>query len=334
MSVPDDSASFQLLHQLPQELLDFLLSNFCDGKSLWTLGFALSVSSDTFCAQTTRLVIPSVVDKKLLEIAATLEEKGLPDDFVNTQGAVQWIEAIANLRDIDGDAIRMRRLFENSAVLDFLRESLNTYSDMDKGNLEWPIWCGKIRVDSSVGETRMLNTAAVVLTVPIQRPSFISAANLLPDHARVPNFRLEPHNMIPTPPWGKMRGLTETDENILSPIMDRLDESNEVAVPSNLCAYNVLDIRIVTQKQARRLLSTVPWSPRKSAWIVESEQQKSLVCCWQNDELNDAPVEVGREREYIPHIVNLICVRDQLIYTEGAALKQGSSTSLSAEEGR
>jgi hypothetical protein len=333
MSVPDDPESFQLLHQLPQELLDFLLSNFCDGKSLWTLGFALSVSSDAFCEQSTRIVIPSVVDKKLLAIAATLEEKGLPGDVINTRGAVEWIEAIVSLRGGDDAATRMRHMFENTAVLDFLRESLNIYSDVNKGHLEWPIWCGKIMVDSSVNETRMRNTAAVVLTAPIQRPSFISAVSLLPHHLRATNFRLEPYNIIPTPPWGKMRGLTEIDEIVLGPIIDRLEESNEVAVPRNLGAASFLDIRMMTQNQAQRLLSAVPWSPRKSAWIVESEPQKSLICFWQNDDLNDTPVELGREREYIPHIMNLISVRDQLMYTEAATAEE-STTSLPADAGR
>ena len=43
---------------------------------------------------------------------------------MNTRGAVQWIEAIANSSDIDGEATGMRHLFENTAVLDFLQESL------------------------------------------------------------------------------------------------------------------------------------------------------------------------------------------------------------------
>jgi hypothetical protein len=117
-----------------------------------------------------------------------------------------------------------------------------------------------------------------------------------------------------------MRGLTEIDENVLGPIIERLEESNEVAVPRNLGAASVLDIRILTQNQAQRLLSTVPWSPRKAAWIVDSERQKSLICCWQKDDVNDTLVELGREREYIPHIVNMVSVRDQLMYTEKAAV--------------
>lgn len=330
MAVPDDGTSFQLLHELPQELLDFSLSNFCDGESLWTLECALSLSSDAFCVQTTRRVIPWVVHKKLLEIAATIQESGLPDDVVNTRGAVQWIEAIANLQDIDGEATGMRLLFENTAVLDFLQESLHVYSNVYKGHLEWPIWCGEITVDSSVSGTRMRNTCAVIVTAPIQRPCFVSGINLLPNHAPAPKFRLEPYNIIPIPPWGNMRGLTETDESMLVRIMDRLEELNEVAVPRNLDASELLDIRIVTQIQAQRLLSTVPWSPRKSAWIVESEREKSLICCWKNDSWNDAPVELGRERDYIPYIVNLMSIRDQLMHREEADREQESTTSRSA----
>jgi hypothetical protein len=321
MEVPDDASGFQLLHQLPQELLGHLLSNFCDGKSLWTLKYALSVSSHPFCEQTTRLVIPLVVDKKLLEIAATMQERGLPDDVVNTQDAVEWIKAIANSKAID-DETRTQHLFENTAVLDFLQESLNVYSGADKGHLEWPIWCGKIVVNSSVNEMSTRNTAAVVLTAPIQRPSFISGFNLLPEHGQPPSFRLEPVPMIPKPPWGKMRGLTETDESALVPIMDRLEELNEVAVPRDFGASEVLNIRILSPTQAQGMLSAVPWSPRKSAWIIESEEQKSLICSWQNDEWNDAPIELGREREYIPHIVNLMSVRDQLMCAQDAALEE------------
>jgi hypothetical protein len=68
-----------------------------------------------------------------------------------------------------------------------------------------------------------------------------------------------------------MRGLTETDESVLVHIMDHLEELNEVAMPRDLDASELLDIHIVTQIQARLLVSTVPWSSRKSQLIVESE---------------------------------------------------------------
>ena len=126
-----------------------------------------------------------------------------------------------------------------------------------------------------------------------------------------------------------MSGLTETDESVLVHIMDRLEELNEVAMPRDLDASELLDIHIVTQIQAWHLLSTVPWSPWKSAWIVESERQKSLICCWNNDAWNDAPVELGREREYIPYILNLMSIQDQLMHAEEAAMEQESTTSRS-----
>ena len=135
--------------------------------------------------------------------------------------------------------------------------------------------------------------------------------------------------MIPIPPWGNMRGLTETDESVLVHIMDHLEELNEVAMPRDLDASELLDIHIVTQIQARRLLSTVLWSPRKSAWIVESERQKSLIYCWNNVAWNDAPVELGREREYIPYILNLMIIRDRPMHAEEAAMEQKSTTSRS-----
>jgi hypothetical protein len=265
---------------------------------------------------------------KLLQIAATLQERGLPDDVINTEGAVSWIKAIANSKDID-DAMRTRHLFENTVVLDFLQESLNVYSDADKGHLEWPIWCGEIVVHSSVSDMRTRNKANVVVTAPIQRPAFISGVNLLPKQGKTPSFRLEPVPMIPTPPWGKMRGLTEKDENALVPIMDRLEVLNEVAVPRDFGASEVLDIRILSPTQARDMLSAAPWSPRKSSWIVESEEQKSLICSWQNDEWNDAPVELGRERNYIPHIINLMSVRDQLMCAQEAALEEKETNHFS-----
>jgi hypothetical protein len=82
--------------------------------------------------------------------------------------------------------------------------------------------------------------------------------------------------MIPIPPWGNIRGLTETDESVLIRIMDHLEEFNEVAVPRYLDASELLDIRIVTKMQARHLLSTI--TPVQGRKILEQQQKIRNVC--------------------------------------------------------
>lgn len=306
MTTCSQRTDFQLLHELPSEILLFVLSKFCDGKSLSTLALSLSMSFvDVFCQETAWYTIPTVVQRKLLAIAALMEENGLQDDVANTAGAASWIASIASssatvLDDFVAKEERIKILSENLLVLDFLQQSLALYLDVDKGHFEWPVWCGRISIESSVDETRMQHTAAVVLTAPMQYPSFIPGAGRI-FQSRIPTaaFRCEPQNRKPIPPWGRVLPLG-SDAQVLAPVMERLEQWDQVATSiDSRSSADALNIVILTQKQAKNRLSDMSWKPRKSSWILEND---GLMYCWHGDSSEG----LVSSRDYIAFILSLM----------------------------
>lgn len=311
MTTESPDADFQLLHTLPPELLLAALSKFCDGKSLSTLALALTTSpDDTFCQQTAWYRIPMIVQRKLSNIASLLEDNGLPDDVANTAGVASWIASIASSTAIICDTSvsrqeRLKLLSENLLVLDFLQESLNLYSNIERGQFEWPVWCGQVTVESTVDETRMYNTAAVVLTAPMQYPFFLpGAVNILRNVIPAASFRCEPQNRRPIPPWGRVRPLSN-DSSVLAPVTARLEQWDHVATPMNTrYTLDTLNIAILSNKQARLRIADLPWTQKKSSWIVGNEE--GLMFCWHDS------VDVMTSRSYISFIFNLMKIRDRL----------------------
>ena len=302
---------FQLLQELPSELFMTVLSKFCDGKSLSTLSLALVSSQDAFCQETAWYTIPTIVQKHLLAIAATLEENGLPDDVSNTAGAASWMSAIASTTATICDEFverpeRMRLLSENLAVLDFIQSSLSLYSRIKQP--EWPVWCGRLSFTWPLDGTRMQRTAAVVVTAPMQYPAFIPGASLI--FQRQPptaSFSCEPQNRRPIPPWGRIIPLAQ-DKSILDPVMEHLERWDQVAVPTTRTA-DVLNIAILTVKQANDRVAELPCKPKKSSWMLENaNNQPSLMCCWHDDSLEG----LVSSRDYIAFILRLMKVRTQL----------------------
>ena len=312
LTMDTNNADFHLLHEVPPEVLLLVLSKFCDGKSLSTLALALAVSSDPFCQETAWYTVPMVVQRKLLAIAALLEENGSPDDVANTAGAASWIASIASTCATVVDVSvakeeRIRLLSENLAVLDFLQQSLSLYSVVDKGHFEWPVWCGRISFDSTVNETRMQNTAALVLTAPMQYPYFIPGAHsVFQNHIPTAAFQCEPQNRKPIPPWGRVRALPG-DASVLAPVVERLEQWDQVASPTSVVrSADTLNVAILTQKQAKNRTIDMIWRPRKSSWILE--QNEGLIFCWHDD----SGEGLISPRDYVSFVIQLMKVRDRL----------------------
>jgi hypothetical protein len=304
---------FKLLQELPSELCMTVLSKFCDGKSLSTLGLAMVSSQDAFCQQTVWYTIPTLVQKKLLAIAAMLEEQGLADDVSNTAGAASWVCSIASsIATICDESVkkqeRMRLLSENLAVLDFIQSSLSLYSNATQP--EWPVWCGRLSFDWPLDGSRMQRTAAVVLTAPMQYPTFIPGASLMFQHQPpTASFSCEPQNRRPIPPWGRVIPLAQERERILDPVIEHLGQWDQVAVPTTRTA-DVLNIAILTVKQANDRVAELPWKPKKSSWMLENaNKEASLMCCWHDDSLEG----LVSSRDYIAFMLRLMEVRTQLV---------------------
>lgn len=233
----------------------------------------------------------------------------------------------------------MRRHSEEMAFLDFLEHSILHYSDPHRGHFCWPVWMGQVCVEGTSPEgTRLRSTARVVLTTPLQgRPSFIPGSGLLKNQRPASVFRCELYNMIPLPPWGCLLPFSKEDKRVLQPVAQRLHSNGHTAVPAGFYhTTDILDVRIITKGQARRLLSSRSWRPRTD-WIVRSrnlnnytggdggdddddegntevvdddaddDDSMGLLCCWQDDS-----AELANDREYLAYILDMWRVRQRL----------------------
>jgi hypothetical protein len=335
----------QLLKCLPPEILHRILYKFCDGKSLSTLSLALLTASsksegEPFYRSMALWEVPLVCRNRLKDIASTIEEKsqGIGDPNASraqvvgsTGGAVEWVRSIAAaLDDTRGEATsaavlasppfsRIKILSENAAVLDYLILSLRDFSNVENGHFEWPVWCGNLTIDSFLTGSRMRNSGRVLISSPMQRPTFIPGCGLMTNHSPSGLFRCEPYNIVPRPPWGKIHGLQSEDNRVLRPVADRLNGTDQVAVPTGYYGRNdMLDIRILAPLQARRLLSSrmrgilLNSSLLSSSWMLEQQHDDGdtvapLVCCWQGEE-----GDLEHDRDYIDYIIDLLKVRERL----------------------
>ena len=139
-------------------------------------------------------------------------------------------------------------------------------------------------------------------------------------------FRCEPMNMIPVPPWGRLRGLTANDNVALNRIAVRLEEAGQshVVVPTRNQEHDPLNIRILRKTDARlRIIDAAPrFGPNMTetlTWLIHDEAGDidvdratpnpfELVCCWENDTLDEI-----LPREYIEYIIMLMKTRDRLV---------------------
>lgn len=170
-----------------------------------------------------------------------------------------------------------------------------------------------LREGTSQGGTRLRNTARVVLITPMQRPSYIPGSELLKNQTPSSVFRCELYNMIPVPPWGRLCAFSEKDQQILRPVADRLSANGHTAVPAGFYhSSDILDVRIITQGQADRLLAARSWRPRTD-WVVRRNKTAqegdafSLICCWQDDS-----ADITNDREYLSYILEMLRARARL----------------------
>ncbi len=363
--LPAGKSAFELLQQLPPEVLDRILFVYCDGKALSTLAVALSTSRLDFYSNIADKVIPTISKRLLLRITDEIESNSI-NSFKHV-GVIRWIRLIVADYDMNGsttissnirnnhdrlqtcnttdrrDVITELRLqkvtgrrklirycSENLAVVDFLRRSM---MESQRGKWEWPVWVGQISVSVHVDATVARSMTHIIILAPLDFPSHIPGSSLLYRH-RTPTslFRCEPMNMIPIPPWGRLRGLTANDEVALNRIAVRLEEAGQshVVVPTRHQEHDPLNIRILRQTDARlRIVDAAPrFGPNMTetlTWLVHDDAVSNdeagnidvdratpnpfeLVCCWENDTIDEIP-----PREYIEYIIMLMKTRDRLI---------------------
>eukprot|EP00977_Amphora_coffeiformis_P008427 scaffold1912_cov167-Amphora_coffeaeformis.AAC.26 len=327
-----ETEKFQLLRALPPEIAHNILTAFTSGKDLSTLSLALAGSSKH---QELFSVVIEIGEERIRAVAGYIESKsaesnkGRVDIFVAK--AVAWIHSVVDgspTAEVDTKkSLRylIRHHSENMALLDFLQASLVRYCRPDQGEFEWPVWVGQICVEAFVQGTRLRSTARVVLTTPLQRPGYIPGSGLLKNQTPSTVFRCELYNMIPVPPWGCLRPLSKDDEQVLQSVAGRLDTHEHVAVPSGFYhTTDILDVRIITSRQAERLLASRSWRPRTD-WIVRGQSSASssnigdsppmhLMCCWQDDS-----AELVDDRDYLSYIIDMLKTQKRLALSTNAS---------------
>lgn len=311
---------FQLLRALPPEIAHNIITTFASGKDLSTLSLALASGSRLQYEKLFKAVI-QIGQERLLSVATFIESKSGDSNNGEVDGsvakAVAWIRSVVTASSRPNetttewrDQLRLviRHHSENTALLDFLQDSLVHYCCPDKGEFEWPTWVGQICVEAFVQGNRVRNTARVILTAPMQRPSYIPGSALLRNQTPSTVFRCELYNMIPTPPWCVVRPFSDKDERVLRPVAERLDTQGHVAVPSGFYhTSDILDVRIISSRQAGRLLANRSWRPRTD-WIVRSRSESlRLLCCWQDDS-----ADLLNDREYLTYIIDMFKTRKRL----------------------
>ena len=355
---PSSRPSFSLLSKLPIELVERIFLQYLSGKALSTLAIVLDCSvpvvvdlkedlpvvtshnwskeqqqndKDQDLEHRVRLfsLIHHVAKQRLLQSASLIESTTAQASNATidtlTAHAVNWIRSVVEFSFVSetNRLTHMRVVSENLALVDFLELSIQQYSNVPQGLLEWPVWVGQLSVDSYVSSSRMRNTARVVITTPMQSPSFLPGCNLIDRRTPTGVFRCEPYNMIPIPPWGRVRAMSAKDGQILRPVAERLERQNQVAVPMGYHSDEILDIRVASAARARQLLESLSWTPR-GAWILQDppstatasstppnphgpEHQNpavwntGLVCVWQEDTM-----EMKSDRQYLSYVVGLL----------------------------
>jgi hypothetical protein len=199
---------------------------------------------------------------------------------------------------------------------------------------EWPVWCGKLQVLLWVargpfhGFSRTMLEANVFLLSPnFNQFNFLAWDSMTGQDDNDDNIArvglvAETYNFLPTPPMGRLVGVTEEDEKSLQTIALRLGDQNTVAILSpqlqsatpNRYMQNV---RVITRSQGRDRLKNVPSLPFASyvngLGNNDTDDAKDLLCCWQfNDTYQDAIVTTARD--CIPHFRNILKNKEKCMF--------------------
>lgn len=171
----------QLLASLPTDLVHRILMEQTTGKDLSTLSLALVGCVEAKHKALSWKVIQIGRDRlrllaEFVEAKSAKANKG--ETEISVQKAAAWIRSIESFSFPHSDNTVtpeiMRYHSGNMALLDFLEDSIANYSRPERGEFEWPVWCGQVTVESFVDRTRLRNTACVHTCTrqPSQLPLF------------------------------------------------------------------------------------------------------------------------------------------------------------------
>ena len=224
---------------------------------------------------------------------------------------------------------------------------------------EWPIWCGKIQIAMWVprgsfhGFERQILSANVILLSPTWDQIHFPAWHALGEtgHDRrcdgsadnddsIDTIQLiaESYNFLPTPPMGRLVGITTEDQGIINIMAHRMADQDTVAIlsPAHRSVESrnryIDSVRIISRSQAQQRISRMPSLPfsfyvkgnnahyNKNQFASGDEdlsfaQGEELLCCWQYRDLF-ANAVVTTAQDCIPYWKHMALTRDQCLLQE------------------
>jgi len=212
---------------------------------------------------------------------------------------------------------------------------------------EWPIWCGRIEVllwiprGNFHGFERKILQANAMLLSPnwdlahysgwesvLERKNSSSndSENKNTNPLRTIQLVAEAYNFLPTPPMGRLVGMTQKDQDVLRTIAGRLSDQNTVAILSRFmdAHKSLIDtVRILSRSQASERARTMPSLPfsfyvhhddlANAAELDDAGQE--LLCCWQYRDMFDTTLQTTASK-CIPYWKQLAQARDMCLQLE------------------
>mmetsp|Transcript_13745 Transcript_13745/g.31976 ORF Transcript_13745/g.31976 Transcript_13745/m.31976 type:complete len:282 (+) Transcript_13745:215-1060(+) len=244
---------------LPPDLIQHILVDFGDGKSISTL----------LCTFPTAMnVAKQVVQKRLLSFAseASMDTRNFITQVLerNEQDRIQYIS-------------------ESLAIMD--------YFDLCTPQ-SFPIWVGSLLIQSTAPRVSI----KVQVTTPFWNPLLVqqwsrSMGNMV-------NLTLDVRNFTTAPPIGVVKGVRDLDQQVLAHFVERMDESQFVVLESrpHRSKERELGIFFTTEKQARIRTPSYSAGIGGLEGIVDTSTSGVLYCLWSRyshdvDYENDGDVE-------------------------------------------
>jgi hypothetical protein len=349
---------------LPEELvLDRILFPFCTGETLRLLCevwrgpefLTVQVESESglergydTLSKWARRVIPHRICQRITSISSQIRKDSSSSTNKNLSVVADWLDkAVAVFRKWDSSMVFKHEPF---ILYDFLQFSLSNLSDLDDARYEWPVWCGSLECSDLQRSGDSTPTADYVLiSCPVSNPvTFFSrhpqtlpSSRTAPPPSIVPAISLvvEPYNMVPVPPWGRI---------VNCPVGFCRQQEFSTSLSQFLGSENMVALQ-KTQRQASggirsdsrhfKQFRVVPWTravasnsylaPHHREWLRlhsccrGDSPPPPLLCCWQQGDdgenvggtsaPNDDPASLCALSDVTQKMQHILSVHEQVL---------------------
>jgi hypothetical protein len=368
---------YYLTKALPEELvLDRIIFPFCTGETLRLLcevcrgpeclarahhAQTMQVESESALerdhdfpvgydtlSKWARQIIPHRICQRITSISSQIRKDSSSGTNKNLSDVADWLDkAVAVFRKWDSSMVFKHEPF---ILYDFLQFSLSNLSDLDDARYEWPVWCGSLAcsdLQRSGDSTPAVDY--VLISCPIsdpvtffnRHPQSVPCSPAVPSPSIVPDISLvvEPYNMVPVPPWGRI---------VSYPMGCRRQQEFSTSLSQFLGSKNMAALQ-KTQRQAScenrndsrhfKQFRVVPWAravtsnsylaPHHREWLRlhsccrGDSTPPPLLCCWQRGDdgenvgetsaPNDDPASLCSLSDVTQKMHHILSVHEQVL---------------------